>query len=117
MNNTDNKQGANCIEFTGNSGNAEEFSRVFSSPFNSGVAPYNAILQFWYFISDASLAGSGIHVKLGSGGEAGSDAYSWIVDDLISGWNLVNLNVTDAGSVTGSPDLNAINWLKNSNNL
>ena len=109
LNGSDMMQGSNCIEFTGGSNDDDEFNKVFASPYNAGITPFDAVIQFWYYISDASLAGNGINVGIGSGGEAGVDEYTWSVDGLSTGWNLVTLDVSDANLI-GLPDLNAINW-------
>lgn len=115
LNTSGQKQGTGCIEFSGGSGDNAEFNKVFATPYNSGIATYDAILQFWYYISDASLAGNHIEVGLGSGGEAGTDEYTWSVGGIATGWNLVTLDITKATSVTGTPDLNAINWFSITN--
>ncbi len=111
LNTTDQQQGSGCIEFSGNVDNHSEFEKVFASPYNSGITAYDAVLQFWYFISDASLSASGIQVSLGSAGVAGQDSYTWTSGELTTGWNLITLHVSDA-DIVGVPDLNAINWIR-----
>lgn len=100
-------QGAACIEFTGS--NADEYNKVFTTAYNSGVAANNAVLQFWYYISDTSKSGAQNSVEIGSAGHGGDNVYSWTMSKLDTGWNLITLAVTDASDI-GEPDLNAINW-------
>jgi hypothetical protein len=109
LNSTDQKQGTACIEFSGGTNDPVEFQKVFAAPYNSGITAYDAVLQFWYHVSDVSLVGAESQVQLGSGGALDTDAYSWTVTGLETGWNLLTLNVRDA-ELSGSPDLNAINW-------
>lgn len=109
LNSTNNQQGTGCIEFVGSTDN--EFEKIFSTPYNSGLARYDATLQFWYYISDASLMGSYFKVGLGSSGQADKDEYTWDIKNFSTGWNLISLNVKSA-SKKGAPDLNAINWFR-----
>lgn len=113
LNSADNKQGTACIEFTGST--AGEFNKVFSTPYASGLSVNNALLQFWYYISDATALLATNKVEIGSAGKTNVDVYYWVLDDLTSGWNLITLSVKNAKSV-GSPDLNAINWFNIQNN-
>lgn len=107
LNTTDKQQGAACIEFSGST--TDEFKKVFAIPFNSGIPAYAAVLQFSYYVSDASLMGTANQVELGSGGKADVNEYNWNLSGLQTGWNQISLNISDAG---GSADLNAINWFR-----
>ncbi|MDA3824123.1 MAG: T9SS type A sorting domain-containing protein [Bacteroidales bacterium] len=113
LNNADQKQGDNCIEFNGSSTN--EFQKVFSPPYNSGIPEHEAVLQFWYYTSDASKMSSSNQVEIGSSGTHDQNEYNWSLTDLITGWNLISLKFSDAAK-TGNPDLNAINWFRLYNN-
>jgi len=114
LNSTDQKQGTGCIEFSGGASDNVEFQKVFATPYNSGIADFEAVLQFWYYTSDVSLMGADIQVQLGSGGTLDSDTYGWTLNGLSTGWNLVTLKVDEA-TVNGVPDLNAINWFSMTN--
>ena len=107
QNSEENKQGTNCIEFMGNA--VGEYSKIFSKPYNSGLFANNAVLQFWYYVSDALKLGEKNKVELGSAGKAGEDVYSITMSELKTGWNLIILNIKDA-EIIGSPDLSSINW-------
>ena len=114
LNNTDQKQGSGCIEFSGSTNDSMEFQKVFADPYDSGIEAFDAILQFWYYTSDASLMGKDIQVQLGSGDSADTDAYIWMLNGLSTGWNLVTLKIREANA-NETPDLNAINWFRISN--
>jgi hypothetical protein len=108
LNTTDHKQGTACIEFTGSTTN--EFIKVFSPSYHSGTTVDNGALRFWYYVSDITKCGP-IRVELGSAGVADKNEYSWRLDGLSNGWNLVNLTMKSATKV-GVCDLNAINWFR-----
>jgi hypothetical protein len=109
LNSTDNKQGDNCLQYNGSSTN--EFQKVFSTAYNSGISENDAVLQFWYYLSDASKLGSSNQVEIGSSGTHDQNEYNWNLKDLSTGWNLITLKISEATKV-GSPDLNAINWFR-----
>ncbi|MDX9749098.1 MAG: DUF5010 domain-containing protein [Paludibacter sp.] len=108
LNTSDHKQGTACIEFTGST--TDEFKKVFSPAFHSGTTVDNGALRFWYYVSDVTKCGP-IRVELGSAGVADKNEYSWRLDGLSNGWNLVNLTMKSATKV-GVCDLNAINWFR-----
>lgn len=111
LNTADQKQGTGCLEFTGGPLKVNEYEKIFSAPFNSGISENDAVLQFWYFVSDSEKEGSGISIGMGSKGKADEDAYTWNQKKTVTGWNLINLPVSEAQK-QGTPDLNAINWLR-----
>ncbi|MDO8953021.1 MAG: NBR1-Ig-like domain-containing protein, partial [Draconibacterium sp.] len=104
-----NKQGTGCIEYSGSG--TDEFKKSFSTPFNPGVTEANGVLQFWYYISDAAMIGTSNQVELGSAGKNDTDEYSWKLENLSTGWNLLRLNISEANTI-GKPDINAINWFR-----
>lgn len=108
LNDTEKKQGVSCIEFNGS--NTDEFSKAFSTAYNSSISANNAVLQFWYYVSDVSKLEAQNKVELGSAGKADENIYYWSMPDLVTGWNLISLKVKDA-AINGEPDLNEINWL------
>lgn len=109
LNTTDQIQGAGCLEFNGSGTN--EYQKVFSTPYNSGIDAHEAVLQFWYYTSDASKMGSSNQVEIGSKGTYDVDEYNWSLKNLETGWNLITLKISDASKM-GNPDLNAINWFR-----
>ena len=110
LNNIDKQQGSGCLEFSGTI--ATEFYKAFDTPYNSGIDPDDAILNFWYYVSDISMMDTNNQVELGSGGAADVSEYNWILTGLSNGWNEISLNVSDAEITGGMPDLNAINWFR-----
>ncbi len=75
LNSIDKKQGDNCIQYNGSCAN--EFQKVFSTPYNSGISENDAVLQFWYYLSDASKLGSSNQVEIGSSGTNDQNEYNW----------------------------------------
>ncbi len=94
LNDSAKMQGAYSIEFNGS--NPDEYSKVFSSAYNTGLAANHAVLQFWYYVSDTSRLGAQNKVELGSAGKGAENTYSWIMSELSRGWNLVSLKIKDA---------------------
>jgi len=111
LNSSNQIQGSGCIEFIGSAGDDLEFEKVFATPYNSGLNEYDAVLQFWYFVSNDSLLKSKTKIGLGSAGNADENEFYWTVEGLSSGWNLISLNIDEA-EVYGAPDLNSINWFR-----
>ncbi len=108
LNDTDQKQGTNCIEFNGST--TDEFKKAFSPAYNSELTSDNAVLKFWYYVSDVSNCGT-VRVELGSAGKADVDEFSWPLSGLVNGWNQISLKVSQA-TILGSPNLNALNWFR-----
>lgn len=102
-------QGDQSIAFRGNEN--VEFSKAFTDSFSNGANPAFARLEFRYYVSDVALMGSQNQVELGSGGRADKDEYSWSIGTLSQGWNFISLEISEA-KISGSPDLNAINWFR-----
>ena len=109
LNSSIQKQGLACIEFNGGTSGSYEYQKTFGNPYNSGISAYDAVLQFWYFVSDPSKLEPGMTVSLGSAGMPESDNYSWSVSEIVTGWNLIMLYTSEA-DVIGTPDLDSINW-------
>ncbi|MCF8361616.1 MAG: T9SS type A sorting domain-containing protein [Prolixibacteraceae bacterium] len=108
LNNTDNQQGEYCIEFEGNG--TDEFKKSYAIPYNAGDSKSSLVLQFWYYISDASKMGQN-QVELGSSGKPDSNELSWGLSDLSNGWNFISLKLSEA-AILGNPDLKALNWFR-----
>lgn len=109
LNTTDQQQGNGCIEFT--SGGTDEFKKVFSTPYDCRGAVESTELKFWYYVSDVSLLEANNQVELGSAGKPDTDEFSWNIGALTDGWNFINLKTSEANKL-GSPNLNAINWIR-----
>jgi len=109
LNNTDVKQGSGCLQYVGSS--STEFSKVFA-PFNSNIPVANAALKFWYYVSDVTKFTTGNQVELGSGGKNDVSEYNWQLNNLVNGWNYINLKISNAGNSGGTPNFEAINWFR-----
>ncbi len=109
LDSTNQKQGEGCLVFTGNTN--DEFKKVFTDPFNIVGTQADAMLEFWYYVSDVSSRSDLNQVELGSGGKADVDEYNWNLTGLVDGWNYIRLKVSEAGK-TGNPDLSSINWFR-----
>lgn len=108
LNTADKQQNTGCIEFVGST--LDEFKKVFSPAFNSGTTLANGALRFWYYVSDATKCGP-VRVEIGSAGRADANEYSWQLTGLTTGWNLINLRMSNS-TKAGVCDLNAINWFR-----
>ena len=112
VNSTDKKEGAGSLQSAGSK--TDEFTRVFSTPINTGSTIQDGNLQFWYFVSDISAFTAVNQVELGSGGKADTNEFNWNIGigSLQNGWNLVTLPFSTATITGGTPDLSAINWFR-----
>ncbi|HKK11083.1 MAG TPA: T9SS type A sorting domain-containing protein, partial [Bacteroidales bacterium] len=109
VNSEEKMQGGGCIEFSGSS--TDEYKKVFSPVYDSELTESNAVLKFWYYVSDPAVLSAQNQVEIGSAGKPDTDEFNWKLSGLTEGWNLVSFEVADAGKM-GSPDLNAINWFR-----
>ncbi|MBN2639513.1 MAG: DUF5010 domain-containing protein [Bacteroidales bacterium] len=103
-------QGTGCVQMIGSG--TDEFKKVFSPAYNSGVTAANGVLTFWYYVSDVSKLSNGGQVEISSSGGPDVNEYSWsLLTGLTNGWNEVTLNISDA-NVIGTPNLSAIDWFR-----
>lgn len=112
VNSTDKKVGTASLQSVGSLNS--DFTRVFSTPINTGSTIQDGNLQFWYFVSDISAFTAVNQVELGSGGAADKNEFNWNIGiaSLQTGWNLITLPFSTAGITGGTPDLSAINWFR-----
>jgi len=109
LNSTNTIQGSACLEFSGSK--IDEYSKVFTTPYNVNGTESNSVLQFWYYVSDVTLLTGNNQVEIGSSGKADENEYSWSLSGLHNGWNFIELKVSDARKID-NPDLSAINWFR-----
>ena len=107
---TDKKEGSGSLQSVGSG--TDEFKKVFATPINSGASVGTGSIQFWYYVSDVSKLGASNQIELGSGGGADVNEYNWNIGTLVNGWNLITKPFSGAGTTGGTPNLNAINWLR-----
>jgi len=109
VNSTIHKRGTACLQSNGSS--ADEFRRIFLTPFSAGSS---TSIGFWYFIEDISKFDADNQVELGSGGAADANEYHWTLDNanLENGWNYIKLDFADAQESGGQPDMDNLNWFR-----
>ncbi len=110
LNSVDFKQGTGCLEFTGTT--TDEFKKSFITPYYSGETVATCKVSFWYYVSDVTKVGK-VNIEISSSGAADINEYQWsiLASALINGWNRIVLSTSNA-SVSGTPNLNAINWFR-----
>lgn len=106
---TEIKEGTGSLQFVGSS--TPEFSKVFD-PFNPNIPAANAALKFWYYVSDVTKFAIANQVELGSGGKNDVSEYNWSLTGLVTGWNYIQLKISNAGTSGGTPDFEALNWFR-----
>lgn len=109
LNSTVQKQGTGCLENI--SANSTEFSKVFTTPFNTGATPENGQVKLWYWVSLSELGTRTVRVEISSAGKSDLDEYQWTMTGLTDGWNQITLDVSKASKI-GTPNLTAINWFR-----
>jgi len=108
--NTDDKiQGKAALESSGSG--TDEYSKVFSAPYDAQGSESGTVLQFWYYVSDLSKFDGANQVEISSSGGPDVNEYHWSLNNIKNGWNFIQLNVRDANK-SGNPDLSAINWFR-----
>ena len=106
---TDIVQGTAALEFNGS--NTDEYSKVFTTPYDAMGTRSGTILQFWYYVSDPSKFNAPNQVEISSSGGSDDNEYNWSLSNLKQGWNFIQLPVSGASRI-GAPNLNAINWFR-----
>jgi lysophospholipase L1-like esterase len=110
LNTTDKKEGAGALQSVGSG--TDEFKKAFTTPINTGASAATGSIQFWYYVSDVTKLSASNQVEIGSGGTNDVNEYSWNIGTLVNGWNLITKPISAAGITNGTPDLNAINWIR-----
>lgn len=112
---TNKLEGTASIRMTG--ADVVQFEKVFSTSVDTHTTIQNGMLNFWYYIEDASkLVGTFGQVEISSSGRADVDEIAWdynanVKQVVQNGWNLIRLPFSQA-SITGSPDLANINYMR-----
>jgi hypothetical protein len=73
---------------------------------------------FWLYLSDASKLEGG-QIEISSSGESDKNEYNWAFDknSVSTGWNLMQLKISDANQSGGGADLSGINFFRIYQNL
>lgn len=110
----DRKEGSSSLSVTGTG--TVVFQKRFSSPVDSGVTRRRGYLRLWLYISDAEAFdwtkdGS---VEITSAGVCDRQEFAWktVPMNLKTGWNELDLALSDALVTDGEPDLQAMNYFR-----
>ncbi len=110
------KQGENAVKATIGGGDALRMQKALSSPIDTKLTKETAQLVFWLFVEDAAKVKlSDGQIEVTSSGGADQQEYNWptsMLNPLQNGWNLVRLNLADAGESGGGADLSKINFFR-----
>lgn len=110
------KEGENAIKATIGAGDALRMQKALAQPINTNLTRETAQLIFWLFVEDASKVKlSDGQIEVTSSGGADQQEYNWptsLLNPLQSGWNLIKLNLADAGESGGGADLTKINFFR-----
>ncbi|MDG0814600.1 hypothetical protein [Cohnella rhizosphaerae] len=110
------REGTASLSMTG--GQTVQFQKTFAAPVDSGLTTRYGTLNFWYYVDDVSkLDGTYGQVELTSSGTYDADEVNWdfatrVRPQLSNGWNLVTLKLEAATGTIGTPDLQAINFIR-----
>lgn len=105
---TDKQEGQASIQASGS--NDRFFTKDLSIPVDTGVAIESGRLEFDLYVSDVSqFTTANGQIELNSATTFNQDEFYWYISDisLANGWNHVELDM-DQANIIGNPDLNAI---------
>lgn len=107
----DKKEGDGSLIMNAQTGTSDWFKKSFSRT-HTGISA-SGYLVFWLYLSDASKLEGG-QIEISSSGEPDKNEYNWEFDknNVSSGWNLMQLKISDAGQTGGTPDLSGINFFR-----
>ncbi len=111
VDNADKKEGYGSLQTEAQAGQATWFSKSFSST-QTGITS-TGYLAFWLYVSDASSLNGG-QIEVSSSGGPDNQEYNWNLGsaDVADGWNLMELQISDAGQTGGGADLDGINFFR-----
>ena len=109
------REGSGCISATGSSG-VLLFSKKFDEPVSVAVSARRGHVKMQLYISDINaidLAKEGA-IEVTSGGTCDKEEFAWYIANLNlkSGWNQLDLKLSQAGISGGTPDLSRMNYIR-----
>ena len=111
----DKKEGAGSVSVTGSRGNVL-FSRLLNKPVSTTVSRRKGHLHLWLYISDIAALDTKAEgaLEVTSSGKPDVCEAAWYLSglNLKSGWNEIDLKLSGAGLSGGTPDLQAMNFLR-----
>lgn len=113
---TDKKEGDASLKISAQTGTTDWFKKSFSGT-HTGISS-SGYLLFWLYVSDASKLEGG-QIEISSSGEPDKLEYNWTFDknSVTTGWNLMQLKISDANQTGGGADLSGINFFRIYQNL
>lgn len=108
---TDKKEGDGSLKINAQTGTSDWFRKSFSRT-HTGISS-SGYLLFWLYLSDASKLEGG-QIEISSSGEPDKLEYNWAFDknNVSTGWNLMQLKISDANQTGGGADLASINFFR-----
>lgn len=97
--------------------NFMQFIKPLAAPLDTKITLATGQLQFWLYIPDPSLLKADGQIQFSSSGQPDANRVGWafapLIPKLKKGWNLMQLNMSDADGVTDpKPDLTKMNFFK-----
>jgi hypothetical protein len=116
IDNTDKKEGDGSLKINAQTGTSDWFRKSFSRT-HTGMSS-SGYLMFWLYLSDASKLVGG-QIEISSAGEPDKSEHNWAFDknSVTTGWNLMQLKISDANQIGGGADLSSINFFRIYQNL
>jgi hypothetical protein len=115
---TGQKEGAGYVQGTmPTNDNFMQFIRPLTGTLDTKITLATGQLQFWLYIPDPSLLKADGQIQFSSSGQPDANRVGWAfapyIPKLKKGWNLMQLNMSDADGVTDpKPDLTKMNFFK-----
>lgn len=107
---SDKKEGEASLKSTG--GSIVRFQKSFSIPIDLHTDEPVGRVSFWLYVDDSSKLTGTNQIEISSSGHEDTEEYGWAFPSLNSGWNHIQLNLSDAQTTGGIPDLHNINWFR-----
>ena len=111
VDNTDKKEGHGSLKIEAQEGTSDWFAKSFSGT-QTGITN-TGYLSFWLYVSDASKLDGG-QIEISSSRGPDDKEYNWPFgkDNVVDGWNLMQLQISDAEEIGGGADLDNINYFR-----
>jgi hypothetical protein len=108
---SDKKEGKGSLVTLAQADESVWFSKSFSST-QTGITS-TGYLSFWLYVSDASKLEGG-EIEISSSGDSGDQELHWPFskDNMTDGWNLMQLQISDAIQNGGGANLDSINFFR-----
>lgn len=111
VDNDDKKEGNGSLRTEAQAGESAWFYKSFSGT-QTGI-PSAGYLSFWLYLSDASKLDGG-QIEITSSGAPDDQEYNWTFskDNVVDGWNHMQLQISAAGQTGGGADLDNISFFR-----